>query len=143
MSEIELMFRQARDELQQHIDAHVAAGGACDFCCRRVPLTHMFVSLVGHVLTTLSAIDTETLEAASVSSVQDPLWAACDDCAPVVRAGDIPALITHVLKFVPEEVTRGLEAVVRSDLRELYEKLYERGMHELATNQPEHEGSTP
>ena len=65
---------------------------------------------------------------ATIQFADDALWAACPKCDPVVAAGDVDALVEHVLTTRDRDrvgaITPALMPGVRADLRALYTAFY-------------------
>lgn len=53
-------------------------------------------------------------------------WAACEPCAELIEARQIPALITRVLEVLPARLTRGRRGLVeaRASLYQVYEPMF-------------------
>lgn len=131
MSEVQRAMDAAAEAARRHRDENIAAGGACDFCNRRVALPHVFRA--GKVIvTSLEAIDTDTLETASLPMVDDTLWGACAACAPVVREHDPERLAGHVLDSrAGRALAPELAPAIRADLVDLYRALFDAGLEEV------------
>ena len=126
MTKIQDAMMRAALASAEGMNANEAAGGACDFCGRRVQLPYTFYFGDTDSVHSLEGIDPETLETAAVIYHNSPDWAACDDCAPVVRQGDPQALTDHVMQF--EEVKN--PAFVADGILTLYTDLYKKGFRE-------------
>lgn len=52
-------------------------------------------------------------------------WAACETCAELIEARDMPALITRALEVLPARMTRGKRLIQsRANLYQLYEPMF-------------------
>lgn len=125
-NEVQEAIEEAAQAVRDWQAANIAAGGVCDFCSRL--LEGDWRAWRGSALVTdMGILDARTLGTGTITFVNDPYWAACEACDPVVEAGDPQALVEHVLATRDPKRTPlippGALPELRSSLRDLYGRL--------------------
>lgn len=118
-----------------------ASGGVCDFCGCPLAGTYETTYKARTLLGSFSAL-TNDLGAATAPIVQDPWWAACAACAPLVEERDPGKLADHVIETqlsnrrwddgVSPEFVKAHAATLRDDFVTLYEALFKHGLEKVA-----------
>lgn len=121
-------------ETQEWLDANGDVM-VCDFCAHALDLATTVTFDTGMpIMGEMSALD-DNLSTGSIDMVWSSQWAACADCAPVVRAGDPEKLAEHALRN--RDVARvgpisaWLYVTVRADLIDLYTEFFRRRPKEV------------
>lgn len=107
----------------------------CDFCAHKLDLDTAVTFGTGTPIEgELSALD-DNLGTGSLEMVWSSDWAACPNCAPVVREGDPEKLADHALQNRDIErvgpIPLAALAVVRADLVDLYGEFFRRNPQEV------------
>lgn len=143
-SQVDIEAQDMMDKTITNVNAKMreaeASGGVCDFCGCPLAGTYETTYKARTIIGAFSAITVDG-GAATAPIVQDPWWAACSGCTPLVEARDPSKLADHVIEVqmserrwddgVPTDFVREHAAILRDDFVQLYEALFNGGLEQV------------
>lgn len=118
---------QAVAEAEAGMQAHLDAGGVCDFCTAPADGRGRIFK-AGVITGSISALGVD-LGAASAPLGFDSGWYACFDCTPFVERRDLDGLLDRVMAAetsAASTVSGDVAVIIRDQLQQLYEELFPR-----------------